>query len=771
MIRARIAVTAALVALWSAAAAAPRTWGYLTTGNGHGFQVYDISQKKVTTFLEHPYRYLRPNADPKAEGVSRRNLAFDFYFGVRGAGTSGWLNGGAASEPEYVDDTNIIHVPQTLGAVQADTYYFAPFGYEGNAMVALVKTQSATDVFTLFNFHMGGGTPDSPDATGEAIHAVAAQKAVVETGPGGGAMVYVALSGLDHTDCQGAFGKVQGTGDLGDNAACSGTDVVPAFQRKLQATDGGWVAVAVQFVENAADADQAAAALQTWGAGRAPEQILTDARAEWTAWRKPPPADILCTDQEVRLWRQSETVLRMGQVREANTASRKNHGMILASLPPGEWHSGWVRDATYAIAALARSGHHAEAKAALDFFLAAGPVGKYKSYVGNQDYKISVVRYFGSGEEEADYSGQPTPNIEIDGWGLFLWAARQYVEASGDAAWLASPTWDVIVAGVATPLVANLETNGIAKADSSIWEVHDQNKKHFAYTTMAAARGICDLAALAKKNGQAAAQAQYATQAQKTKAAFLAAFVDPQGALGGSLEELSINTYLDAAVLEAFTWNLVDPTSATAKQTLDRMGELRVGSGGFKRNDDGLSSYDNNEWIMVDFRSADALRRAGRATDADALLGAIVDKASANFYLLPELYNAVQADGQIGKYTGSIPMVGYGGGAYILTVLDRAGQIEANDCGDGQSAAAPAFQCTTMPTGDGGTPPGGDGGVGTSGDGGTGTDAPYTRACLCDAGGGCRSWPGAGLCAGVLLLLVGLARAALRRSTGSSASK
>jgi GH15 family glucan-1,4-alpha-glucosidase len=743
---ARASLIALALALCGPVAAAPqRTWGYLTTGNGHGFQVYDLSQKKITTFLEHPYRYLKPNADPKAEGVIRRNLAFDFYFGVRGGGSSGWLNGGTAGDPEYVDDTNIIHVPVTAGAVSADTYYFAPFGYEGNAMIALIKTQSATDVFTLFNFHMGSGQGDTPGADGESLHAVAASQAVVETGPGGGAMVYVALSGLNHADCNNVYNNVTGGGNLADNATCSGTDVVPGFQRTLQAADNGWVAVAVQFVENAADADATAAALKAWGAGRTPDKILADAQAEWTAWRKPPPANIVCTDDELHLWKQSEAVLRMGQVREANTASRKNHGMILASLPPGQWHSGWVRDATYAVAALARSGHAAEAKAALDFFMNAGPVSKYQSYVSNQPYRISVVRYFGSGEEEADYSGQPTPNIEIDGWGLVLWAARQYVDAAGDTAWLSATTqagptnFDTMVSGIATPLSGNLESNGICKADSSIWEVHDQNKKHFAYTTMSAARGFCDLAAMAKKAGNASAQSTYAAQSMTTKTSFLATFVDSQGALGGSLEELSLGTYLDAAVLEAFDWNLLPSfTGPTAKQTLDKMSQLRVSSGGFKRNDDGLSSYDSNEWIMVDFRAADALRRGGKTADADALVQAIVSKASANFYLLPELYNAVAADGQIGKYTGSIPMVGYGGGAYILTILDRAGLSEPNDCGDGASTPLPQLTCAGAAGTDGGiTVATDDGGLLGDTDGGSsgpGGDVPRTRACVCDLG-------------------------------------
>src|SRR5512140_137466 len=133
-----------------------RTWSYLTTGNGHGFQVFDANQNKITTFLDHPYRYLAPRADPKSDGIGRRNLAFDVYFGLRGGGGAGWLNAGQAGSPEYVDQSNIIHAPALLAGVNADSFFFAPFGYEGNAMVAVLHAPGATDGFALFNFHMGG---------------------------------------------------------------------------------------------------------------------------------------------------------------------------------------------------------------------------------------------------------------------------------------------------------------------------------------------------------------------------------------------------------------------------------------------------------------------------------------------------------------------------------------------------------------------------------------------------------------------------------------
>ena len=136
---------------------------------------------------------------------------------------------------------------------------------------------------------------------------------------------------------------------------------------------------------------------------------------------------------------------------------------------------------------------------------------------------------------------------------------------------------------------------------------------------------------------------------------------------------------------------------------------------------------------------SDAMRRAGRVAEADQLVAGIVDKATANFHLLPELYNAVQADGAIGRYTGSIPMVGYGGGAFLLTLLDRAGLLEPSDCG--ASVLNPDGGVTAT---DGGVRPGGAGGVGE--------DRPRVNACLCSLGAaGPAGDPGAGTAALLLL--------------------
>jgi len=239
--------------------------------------------------------------------------------------------------------------------------------------------------------------------------------------------------------------------------------------------------------------------------------------------------------------------------------------------------------------------------------------------------------------------------------------------------------------------------------------------------------------------------------------AFFQTFVDSQGALGGSLEGISANHYHDGATAAAFTWNLLsDYGGQTSKATLDALGTLKVPSGGFKRNDDGKSSYDNNEWILIDLRMSDALWRTGREAEASGLLQPVIDKASANFFLLPELYNAVRADGAVGKYAGSIPMVGYGGGAYVLTLLDRSGLVEPNDCGDGlgNKMSGRAYKCGVD------NPQTPDGGTSTNPPPPTAAEVPYVGACLCNLGrradadrsrAGLAAW--AAVCIGLALAL------------------
>ncbi|HEX4452795.1 MAG TPA: glycoside hydrolase family 15 protein [Kofleriaceae bacterium] len=724
---------------------------YLVTGNGFGFQVFDASANAIKQYLEHPYRYLHANpTDPDAEGVIRRNLAYDTYFGIRVGSSQTWLESVAPGQTGYVNQTNVIRSEFPYSGVDTESFFVAPYGYAGNAMVMMLKVTNtsaspiAVTAYSIHNFHMGTATnPDTPGADGESINYDGTN--ATETGPGGGVMIYTPIGGADVSNCGTTnFATVQGGGMLTAATSCSGTDQVQAYQKSLGTIQPGavaWWGVAVLF-DGSGNPATAEAAWTTFLAGRTADKLYADVLSEWDSYRTPPPMGL--SDTETATWRQAEAVLRMGQILEpyADSPRAKNYGMMLASLPPGEWHTGWVRDGTYATVALARTGHYQQAKDSLNFFLNAD-ADEYGSYLANVNYQISVVRYFGDGLEESDFSGQPTRNIEIDGWGLYMWAARQYLDASGDTAWLTSTTakgttvYDEIKNGVAEPLAANLETSGIPVADTSIWEVHWANRQHWLYTTAAAARGFCDMASLALNAGQMDDVTRYQGIAQKMMAAIPAAFGDHEQVLAGSVEELAGGTnYHDGSTVESITFSDLDPSSATSSSTLNGLSYLVTPAGGYKRLEGSTDEYDTDEWILIDLRASDAFRRNGNTAKADQLLDWVTSQAGVNYNLLPELYNTVSSSGTIGAYTGSIPMVGYGAGAYEMTLLDRAGAYEHTDCG----------QYTTANEPDAGVGGGGGGG------GGGGSDVADGRsgiACACNGG------PGSGPTA-VLIAIAGV---------------
>ncbi len=81
-------------------------------------------------------------------------------------------------------------------------------------------------------------------------------------------------------------------------------------------------------------------------------------------------------------------------------------------------------------------------------------------------------------------------------------------------------------AGIAAPLEANLESTSIMRADSSIWESH-QPGKHYAYTTLAAARGFCDMAAISAKAGKHDDTPHYQELAGRVRAAIASTLARP----------------------------------------------------------------------------------------------------------------------------------------------------------------------------------------------------------------------------------------------------
>ncbi|MEO6955076.1 MAG: glycoside hydrolase family 15 protein [Polyangia bacterium] len=705
----------------------------LPTGNGFGFSVFDASAHKVTTFLERPYKYLGPGADPHGEGIYRRDLAYDVYFGARVGATAQWLPDAAQTSAGYVDQAGIVRSVASVGNVKIESYFYEPYGLSQNALVMIARATNTgsgpttVDLFALPNFRLGAGG-DDPSPNGETITTTGARS--IETGSlgeAGGAMIYLPLAPIAKADCNGdGYAAVNAGSDLpSDTRSCTGDDRTLIFQStqlSLAAGETKSFGILIGFSPTISGAGAVGDAMATFVGARPPDQILSDSQTEWESWRKPPPSGL--SSDETIIYRQAESTLRMAQVLEPYGPTLKNHGMILASLPPGIWHIGWVRDATYATVALAQSGHIAEAKDSLRFLLSATANG-YDSYT-NGSYRISITRYFGNGLEETDWNSAG-PNIELDGWGLFLWALRQTmdaeVSASGGTTLLSEtlPTGetflDEVRSGVVQPLQRNLESSGLVLPDTSIWESHWDNRKHYAFTSLAAARGLCDVAAIEQHSGDASRADMLRLESTQLTTAIRVNMLDSTQLLGGSQEGVAGGTYHDGAVLEAFNWELYPATDPLYAATLTGLDfALKTGSSGWKRNDDHASSYDSNEWVFIDMRAASAFRRTGDAARADEIVAWVTAQARANYDLIPELFNTFASDGPLWSYTGATPMVGFGAGAYILALRQRAGQVEKHDCG-----------IATVP-------PSGDGGLITT-DGGTPKPTKKTSGCGCAVGG------------------------------------
>ncbi len=406
--------------------------------------------------------------------------------------------------------------------------------------------------------------------------------------------------------------------------------------------------------------------------------------AQLEQWRVKPSVRFN-REKERHLWRQSESMLRMAQSREPNRADRYGNGLIVAALPD-VFSTPWVRDMAWATAALIRMGHQAEARAALLAYFNARPTGKMRREVNGADYQVSVVRYWGNGEEEPFFTQEGATNIEFDNWGEVLWVLGEYLRKYDDPALLKSathrgPLYQSARDFIVKPLMANTERYGdglIVAADTSIWEERQKDKKHFAFSTGMAIMGLREFAEVARRAGDVAAHRRALYDLALLEKGFDAAFIRG-GKLRGTLED-GVKNDIDGALIPIINFGVVrDPK--VIRDAVDRMELLKVVSGGYRRVTSTYTDpkifeywYERQEFLFVDFSLAELYRKLGRNSEADAMLGRIVDKAAADHNIIPEMYVAVPCElfpGNIGDPTGALPMVGYGAGAYVLHLLER----------------------------------------------------------------------------------------------------
>jgi len=625
-------------------ASLPADASRLVSGNGFGFAVVSPENATVTKFYTHPYSFGAPDPkNPLSEGVEIAN--FIKALGWSPASGHGPSTGGASAE--YEEDSQVIHARRSDG----EGFFFMPFGLRQTALVVSWEPGSAEA--------RGGGLYV------EWTRPVSSQRAIRMIG----AEIYL----LKFDGIQESLLLIP-LGEKRDE---------PAQPQQVLSSSPSWALISL---ESDSELEHAVSEFNTWRAGLAPRALVKREMAEMESWRVK-PAITFAGEKERHLWRQSEVMLRMAQSREPNRPGRNNNGLIVAALPDGVYFTPWVRDMACALVAFIRMGHQAEARAGLLAYFNAQPTGKMRAETAGADYQISVVRYFGDGSEEPFFTQEGATNIEFDDWGSALWVLGEYERKYDDAGLLKvttnrGPLYESARDFVMKPLLANMEQYGggeIVAADTSIWEEHQKDKKHFAFSTAMAIVGLKNFAEVARRSGDEAARSDALNQVALLKKGFNTAFVR-DGKLHGTLEE-GVKNDIDGALLAIINLGVVtDPD--LVRSTVERMELLKVVSGGYKRvrstyTDPAIFEYwyEQEEFLFVDFSLAEVLRRQGRNAEADAMLRRIVDKAAADHNIIPEMYVAVPCTlfpGKIGDPTGALPMVGYGAGEYILHLLDRA---------------------------------------------------------------------------------------------------
>jgi GH15 family glucan-1,4-alpha-glucosidase len=613
----------------------PATASHLVTGNGFGFAVVAPESGAATKFYPHPYSFARSDpANPLGEGIETANFIKELS----------WGRPGRASTADYVDDSHVIRMRRANGS----GYVFMPFGLERPALIISWKA----------------APKDAGEWRAEWNRPLRSQKIVGAAGTEGRLLRF---EGIDEPLLLIPLSELQ-KGKAADQPL---------------AASAAWALVAL---DNETEAESAIREFAHWRAGLQPRELINREIAGFEQWRAKPAVHFE-NEKERHLWRQSETMLRIAQSREPNRPGRNGNGLIVASLPDGLWFTPWVRDMAWATVALARMGHRAEARAALLAYFNAQPTGKMRKEVNDADYQISVVRYFGDGAEEPFFTMEGSTNIEFDNWGEALWALGEYLREYDDRSLLETTTYrgplyesarDFIV----KPLLANTEKFGdglIVAPDTSIWEERQKDKKHFAFSTAMAIVGLREFASVAQRAGDEAARKDALDHLALLEKGFAAAFTRG-GKLHGTLEE-GVKNDIDGALIPIINFGVVrDPE--LIRNTVDRMRLLKVASGGYRRvrstyTDPAIFEYwyEREEFLFVDVSLAELYRRLGREAQADAMLNRIVSKAAADHNIIPEMYVALPCKlfpGKIGDPTGALPMVGYGAGAYVLHLLDRA---------------------------------------------------------------------------------------------------
>jgi len=146
--------------------------------------------------------------------------------------------------------------------------------------------------------------------------------------------------------------------------------------------------------------------------------------------------------------------------------------------------------------------------------------------------------------------------------------------------------------------------------------------------------------------------------------------------------------YYDAGVYEIFANGLINDKKLflSHMDEYDKVLRIKGNRPGYIRLNS-TDPYENQEWVYISLRIANAHLLFGEKNEAAKLLNFVTEQAAVNNNTIPEMYsNKLQMDkvtddfkssniwcncirDKDDQYIGTIPMVGYGSAAYILTLF------------------------------------------------------------------------------------------------------
>jgi len=647
------------------------SWPSATLSNGLAAAVFDRESSRLRDAWPHAYR-------EAAAGEVTSDLLWDAYFGLSQGGPGLWTPAIPPVTESYENGTGIFVVVRERDDLRLTERWFAPMALEAPAVVAHLTVRNlgtatipSIRLAFLQNLHVGQGTPEASSGQ-ERIAWDGDCACLLEQGSlsgRSGVAVPSPLPALRASSPSNPYAQFPLDGTLGTPGPDAPLDdAVSAFAWDLpRLAPGAEAEVMVGLgLSDAGEPLPLARKIRAF----LDRQPLETEREFWRAFHRDTPWPDTLRGDALAVGRQALAWLAMGQVREPNGPQGTPQGQVLASLPPGAWNRTWVRDQAYAIAALAVAGQADRAAEAVRF-LSRARTGTFRDQVGG-DYGVSMCRYYGLGAEESDGDpAQEGPNIEFDGFGLALWSLAEAAARRPD---LLPEVWPWAGDRVAAPLASLVQPSGLVRPDSSIWERHwNGRERHFTYTQAAAVLGLCAAWQLGERVGDPRA-GSWREAARTVARAIEESLVTPGGVLAGSLEEIPGGRFLDAAVVEAFLWGILPPSGDVASRTLDALLRGLAVPPGLRRNDDG-DWYDRQEWVFIDLRVAEALHRAGRDPEAEAIAAWVRQQTRANLDLPAELYDEDTAD-----YRGAVPMMGFGAGALLLWLFHAAPAVDVPSC-------------------------------------------------------------------------------------------